>query len=101
MTHIIAWSKAIIAAALGGSFVLFILQNMETVQVTFLFWSLTAPRAAILSAVFAVGVLFGLLLTRRFGRAVTKRNKASTATAKEKPGQSKTDTQSMQAGRSV
>lgn len=59
------WIKTGLTALLGGSVVLFALQNIETVQVTFLFWSLQAPRALILGTVFLIGLTIGFLATRK------------------------------------
>jgi uncharacterized integral membrane protein len=40
--------------------VIFILQNIASVTVSFLFWEFTLPRAIILSVTFGLGVLTGL-----------------------------------------
>jgi len=46
-----------------GLVVLFIVQNIVTTQVIFLFWTLELPRAILLFLVFALGVLVGWILT--------------------------------------
>ena len=45
-----------------GLLALFTLQNVVTVEVTFLFWTIMLPRAILLFFVFAVGVLVGWIL---------------------------------------
>lgn len=45
-----------------GLLVLFSLQNIVDVEVTFLFWTITLPRAILLFVVFVIGVLAGWIL---------------------------------------
>lgn len=45
-----------------GLLVLFILQNVVTVELTFLFWTISLPRAILLAIVFGIGVLVGWIL---------------------------------------
>ena len=52
----------IIGLAIGVLVIVFILQNIETVQVTFLAWTISVNRALMVLAVFAVGIIFGWIL---------------------------------------
>ena len=45
-----------------GLLVVFILQNVATVDLTLLFWTISLPRAILLAIVFAIGVLVGWIL---------------------------------------
>jgi len=45
-----------------GLVILFTVQNIVTVQVTFLFWTIELPRAILLFFVFTLGVLLGWTL---------------------------------------
>lgn len=45
-----------------GLVILFTLQNIATVEITFLFWTMTLPRVVFLIIVFALGVLLGWVL---------------------------------------
>lgn len=53
-----------------GLVVLFTLQNIATVEVKFLIWSLMLPRAIVLFLTFAAGAAIGWILgrTRKTGR---------------------------------
>ncbi|MCJ2163344.1 MULTISPECIES: LapA family protein [unclassified Pseudodesulfovibrio] len=42
-------------------FILFLVQNTEQVQVAFLFWSFSTPRALLLLATLFIGIIIGLL----------------------------------------
>ena len=53
--------QKIIGAAAVALVLIFIVQNMATVEVQFFFWSLSLPRSLILLAVMAVGFLIGWL----------------------------------------
>ena len=57
-------------------FALFVLQNANAVEVRFLFWKAEAPRALVLMATFAAGLLTGGLL------AWQRRSKEKTAQVK-------------------
>lgn len=52
-----------------GLLALFTLQNVVTVEVTFLFWTITLPRAILLFLVFATGVLVGWILKSAHGNS--------------------------------
>ena len=54
-----------IGVVIIGLIVLFTLQNVATVEVSFLVWSITMPRAVLMFLVFAGGVLAGLMFARR------------------------------------
>lgn len=56
-----------VTIAILGLLTLFTLQNVVTVEVTFLFWTLTLPRAILLFLVFAAGVLVGWILKSAHG----------------------------------
>jgi uncharacterized integral membrane protein len=47
-----------------GLVVIFTVQNVTTVEVTFLFWTLKLPRAILLFLVFALGAVCGWLFSR-------------------------------------
>ena len=52
-----------------GLVAVFTLQNIVTVDVTFLFWTIELPRAILLFFVFALGVLLGWILKSTRGPA--------------------------------
>lgn len=58
-------------------FAVFLLQNASMVQVRFLFWKAEAPRALILIATFAAGLMTGGLLAWRRGGKGPDGNKNS------------------------
>lgn len=43
--------------------VIFLLQNIQTVQVRFLFFELSMPRALLIVSVFVIGALIGWILS--------------------------------------
>lgn len=53
--------KKIAALVLTAIMALFIVQNMAVVEIDFLFWSFSLPRALFLLVVLATGVLIGWL----------------------------------------
>ncbi len=53
-----------LSIAVVGLVILFTLQNFATVEVSFLFWSLSLPRALLLFVIFGAGILVGLLMAR-------------------------------------
>ncbi len=55
--------KAIIALVLVGLVALFAIQNATTVDVKFLFWSLSVPRALLIVALLGVGFLLGITVS--------------------------------------
>lgn len=44
---------------------MFILQNIALVSVSFLIWEITLPRSIILLVVFLIGLLVGMLFSKR------------------------------------
>lgn len=54
--------KPILLIVLVGIGVLFALQNIAEVEVQFLFWSVALPRAILILAVLALGMLIGWIL---------------------------------------
>ena len=51
-----------VTIAILGVVVLFTIQNIVTVQVTFMFWTIELPRAMLLFIVFVLGILLGWVL---------------------------------------
>ena len=49
-----------------GLLVVFVVQNATTVEVVFLWWSVSLPRAVLYVVIFVLGAVFGWL-TRFFG----------------------------------
>ena len=58
--------RHLVLIVLLGLLVVFAVQNAATVEVTFLAWSISLPRAVLYAAIFALGVIFGALM-RLFG----------------------------------
>lgn len=56
--------KAIAAVCLLSVFSVFILQNTEVVEITFLLWNIRLSRILILIGALFVGILIGLLVGR-------------------------------------
>ncbi len=54
--------KLIIASILGVILLLFALQNMARVDVTFLFWTFEARRVVVIVMSFVIGIAVGWLL---------------------------------------
>lgn len=59
--------KFVFGILIGVLVVIFILQNGEVVDVSFLFWTLTVSRAAMVLVIFLVGIITGWI-GRSFGR---------------------------------
>lgn len=55
------WKVALLAA-LAALTVLFVMQNLEAVEIRFLFWSASMSRALLVLIFFVVGALVGWLL---------------------------------------
>lgn len=53
--------RHLLATVTAVLILLFVIQNMATVEVQFLFWSLSLPRSVILLCVFGAGILIGWL----------------------------------------
>jgi len=60
--------RHIVALVVLGLAILVAVQNVETVDVDFLFWTFSAPRVLLLFAVFAAGVIVGWLTQVRAER---------------------------------
>ncbi len=54
--------KLIVAYAIGIVALIFVVQNLETVQVNFLLWTLQMPRALMLFFVFLAGAVTAWLV---------------------------------------
>ncbi|WP_353618302.1 LapA family protein [Pseudodesulfovibrio nedwellii] len=50
--------------ALLALFLLFIFQNIQQVEVSFLFWTISTPRALLLFAALSIGIIIGYLLAQ-------------------------------------
>lgn len=55
-------AKIIIMLILIGIFILFVIQNIEVVNIHFLFFSFPISQVLLLFIVFAVGVIVGMML---------------------------------------
>ncbi len=55
--------KAVIALVLIGLVAIFAIQNATTVDVKFLLWSLSIPRALLVVALLAVGFILGITVS--------------------------------------
>tara|TARA_R110002110_G_scaffold286415_1_gene500686 strand:- start:2809 stop:3018 length:210 start_codon:yes stop_codon:yes gene_type:complete len=64
---IVAGLRNLLILILLGLLVVFVVQNAATVEVNFLAWSGSLPRAVLYVVIFALGAIVGWL-TRFFGR---------------------------------
>lgn len=55
--------RLVLGLVLAGLVVLFTLQNANVIELRFLFWTWSMPRAVMIFGVLAVGVLLGWLLS--------------------------------------
>lgn len=55
-------TKVIIIILLAVLLIVFVLQNTEIVNVNFVFWDLSIPRALLLFVCFAMGLIIGLII---------------------------------------
>lgn len=55
--------KLVVGLVLAGLIVLFTLQNADVVELRFLFWKWSVPRAVIIFSVLAVGIIIGWILS--------------------------------------
>ncbi len=55
-------AKIILMLVLVGIFILFVLQNMEVVNIHFLFFSFPISLVLLLFIVFAIGIIIGMIL---------------------------------------
>lgn len=56
-------AKSILSIILITLSVIFLLQNMVTVKIEFLIWSLTVPRALLVVILIGIGFIIGLLVS--------------------------------------
>ncbi len=54
--------KLILSLILTGIIIIFVVQNVAVVEISFLFWSLAMSRALLLFFVMATGIVIGWLL---------------------------------------
>ena len=65
-------AKLIVTLILTGLVVVFIVQNAQVAEVSFLFWTLTLSQALLLFLVLAIGVIGGWLLNTWFNHRRTR-----------------------------
>ena len=63
--------KLIFSIVMAGMTILFIMQNVPSVEVTFLFWTLSMSRALLMSLILSIGIILGWLLNSYFKRFKT------------------------------
>ena len=63
--------KLILGLILAGMAVLFIIQNVTTVELTLLFWTLSMSRALLMRLILSVGIILGWLLHSSFRKIKT------------------------------
>jgi len=63
--------KLILGIVMAGMAALFIIQNVPSVEVTFLFWTLSMSRALLMSLILSIGIILGWLLCSYFKRLKT------------------------------
>jgi uncharacterized integral membrane protein len=63
--------KLIFSIVMAGMTILFIIQNVPSVEVTFLFWTLSMSRALLMSLILSIGIILGWLLHSYFKRLKT------------------------------
>lgn len=51
--------KLTLSLILAGMVVLFIIQNVTTVELTFLFWTLSMSRALVMLLILSIGIVLG------------------------------------------
>ncbi len=54
--------KLVLSLILTSIIILFVIQNVEVVEISFLFWSLAMSRALLLFFVLAAGIIIGWLM---------------------------------------
>jgi uncharacterized integral membrane protein len=54
--------KFILGVIFGGLVIVFMIQNVDTVELQFLTWTMQIPRAVMILVVFAVGILLGWVI---------------------------------------
>ena len=70
--------KLILSIIMAGMAALFIIQNVPSVEVTFLFWTLSMSRALLMSLILSIGIILGWSLHSHFKKlkAVSMQNKS-------------------------
>ena len=68
-------AKLITILILAGLAVLFIIQNVTVVEITFLFWSIQMSRALMMFLLLAIGVVIGWFLHGVLGHRQTRPSK--------------------------
>ena len=60
------WEKAKVFSmvALLALFLLFLFQNIQQVEISFIFWTVSTPRALLLFATLSIGIAIGYLLAQ-------------------------------------
>jgi putative membrane protein len=64
-------AKLILAIILAGMAAVFIIQNVTSVDLTFLFWTLSMSRALLMFLILSLGFILGWLLHGSFRRMKT------------------------------
>ncbi len=54
--------KLVLSLVLTGTVVLFVIQNVSVVEISFLFWTFAMSRALLIFFVLAIGIVVGWLL---------------------------------------
>ena len=65
-------SKVLVFILIGIT-VLFIIQNLAVVEIQFLFWSFSLPRAVLLLVILAIGFLTGWLVKSYMNKSTGKK----------------------------
>jgi len=60
--------KIVLGIILAGMAAVFIIQNVTSVDLTFLFWTLSMSRALLMFLILSLGILLGWLLHGSFRR---------------------------------
>jgi uncharacterized integral membrane protein len=70
--------KIILGILLAGIAVLFIIQNVPSVELTFLFWTISMSRALLMALILSAGIIMGWLLhgSVRRTKTIAIQNKA-------------------------
>ena len=63
--------KVILGILLVGITALFIIQNVTTMELTFLFWTMTMSRALLMILILSAGIILGWMMHRGFGKKKT------------------------------
>jgi putative membrane protein len=63
--------KLICVFSLAGAAVMFIIQNIAAVELTFLFWTVSMSQAFLMCMVLSSGIVLGWLMRRGFGKKKT------------------------------